>query len=117
MDAISNADRLVRMLRQRLEERAKAKVASRTVSAAPVDARGLDKVRAVTGELAGAGAKDEQLQRALVEQLLADQFGAAMVNEPKFQQIVDRVHAIMEEDLDVGAMLKQTLFDLREGEV
>ena len=114
MDPISNTDRLVQLLRQKLSERAKARSPAGAAHGATVDAKGMDKVLAVTGRSAEAGADDAQLQRILIEQLLADQFGPAMVNEPKFQQVVDRVHDIMKSDPDVGLMLNQTLSDVRK---
>lgn len=113
MDPISNTDRLVRLLRQKLAERTQTKRASGPSQTGPVDARGLEKIRAVTGRLADAGVEDEQMRRALIEQLLVDQFGAAMINEPKFQQVIDRVHGIMKADPEIGSLLDQTLADLR----
>lgn len=113
MDPVSNADRLVRLFRQRLEERAKAKRATGSAPHAPVLSRGMDHVRTVTGRLAQAGVNEEHLQRVLVEQLLADQFGPAMVNEPKFQQVVDRVFEAMRDDREIGPLLTEALGDLR----
>lgn len=114
MDPVSNADRLVRVLRQRLEERAKVEGAARSAPATEVRQRGPDHVRAVAGQFARAGLDDEQMRRSLVELLLADQFDPAIVNEVKFQQIVDRVAEAMASDPEVLDLLTKTASELRQ---
>jgi hypothetical protein len=113
VDPISNADRLVRLLRQRLEERSKAKSSDQTAATAQVRARGLDATKVITGQFARAGGKDGTLRRTLVEQLLADQFGSGLVNEPKFQQVVDRVTSAMEADPDIAQILGEVVLELK----
>ena len=109
MDPISNADRFVIMLRQKLAERALAK---QTAPTARTDAKfntGNDAVRAIAGRTARAGAKDRKLQRTIVEQLLADRFGAALVNEARFQQIIDQVSELMASDPDLGDLFAEVI--------
>jgi hypothetical protein len=113
MDPISNADRLVQMLRQRLEERSKAKETTKAPKTGKIARRSPDAVRAIAGQFARSGVDDEQLRRSIVEQLLADQFDPALVNEPKFQQVVDRVTETMESDPGVKALLGKVVAELR----
>jgi hypothetical protein len=108
MDPISNADRIVRLIRQRLEERTKAAITNKSQQAASVQARE-HSASAIAGELARAGAQDEQLRRSLVEQLLADQFGPVLVNDARFQQIVDLVARAMTADPAVGRLMAATI--------
>lgn len=114
MDPISNSDRLVRLLRQQLEERSRAKKTRKGDETQPVRQSGLDQVRAIASEMAQTGGQDHQLRRLLVEQLLADQFGTGLVNEPRFQQVVDQVSELMSEDDAVSALLAQATADLRK---
>jgi hypothetical protein len=113
MDLISNADRLVRLLRQKLEQRSNAKSAQS--SSAPITeyARGINATKAITGQYARAGGREDALRRTLVEQLLADQFGTELVNEPKFQQVVDKVTDAMVADPDVADILGQVVTELK----
>jgi hypothetical protein len=113
MDPISNADRLVRLLRQRLEERSKARTAKSAAPASSVQPRGIEATKAIAGRFARDGGSEAALRRTLVEQLLADQFGAGLVNEPKFQQLVDRVASAMEGDPGVAELLEQVVAELK----
>jgi hypothetical protein len=113
MDPVSGADRFVRLLRQRLEERAKAQNAVPSGKVARARPRDSDALSPLTGALARAGADDDRLRRSLVEQLLADHFGPALVNDAKFQQVVDDVTQIMASDESIGPLLNNALGGLR----
>jgi len=113
MDPVSGTDRLVRLLRQKLEERAAAQRATKNDKVATVQPRGTDILPVVTEELARAGADDDRLRRSLVEQLLADQFGPALVNDAKFQQVVDEATRIMASDQRINAIFTNVLGGLR----
>jgi hypothetical protein len=107
MDPISNVDRLVLLLRQRLSERSRggAGATRRDRAAAKPDAvRALDGVRDLD---------DRQLRRALVQNVLTDQFGAEMINEAQFQQMVDRVTETIEDDAAASALLGRLVAELR----
>jgi hypothetical protein len=114
MDPVSNADRLVRLLRQKLEERAKAKAPMQTARLSEVRPRGTESVEAIAREFARAGVDDKQLRRSLIEQLLADQFGPTLTNEAKFQQVIDRVDEIMSADATIGALMDRTIQQIRD---
>jgi hypothetical protein len=113
MDPISNADRLVRLLRQRLEERSKAGSSDAAKPALSVQARSVDATKKIAGRLAREGGANAILRRALIEQLLADQFGVGILNEAKFQQLVDRVETAMEDDPQVSNLLGNVLLQLK----
>jgi hypothetical protein len=113
MEALSNVDRFVVLLRQKLAERATVRPASakrtsrtdRTAQTAPQ--------RAIAEVAARAGADDRTLRRTIVEQLLTDQLGPELANEPRFQQIVERVTALIAADPELGAVLAEILVQVR----
>ncbi len=110
MDPISNVDRLVLLLRQRLLERTKASGAAGrraptgTVSREPLNIQALAAVE---------GIDDRQLRRSLIQGILSERFGEEMVNEPKFQQVVDRVADALSADSDGDALMTQITQALR----
>ena len=112
MDPISNADRLMVLLRQRLQERAKASAGSRAAarkrSSAPA-AAGLEALAAMDG------ADTQQLRRACIQSLLADQLGSALINDAQFQQVVSRVADAIGADAGSSRLLDRLLTDLRAG--
>lgn len=113
MDPISNVDRLVIILRQRLQERSKAGAAAR---GARESATGESRSAGLANVVAMAGANavdDAQLGRALIESILADQFGAGMLNEPRFQQVVDRVAIALEDSPGGSALLTRMIEEVR----
>jgi hypothetical protein len=113
MDPISNADRFIILLRQKLAERAQAKKAFPTTKTDAKPTVGYDAVRAVARRTARAGVEDRKLRRTIVEQLLADRFGAALVNEARFQQIVDQVSELMASDPDLGGLFAEVMAQVR----
>jgi hypothetical protein len=114
MNPISNADRLARLLRRKLEGRAKAKAPALSTRPDEVRSQGIEAVSAITSKFARAGANDKQLRRSLVEQLLADQFGPKLANEAKFQQVIDQVEEMMATDPTIGPLLDRALLQIRE---
>jgi hypothetical protein len=108
MDPVSNVDRLVLLLRQRLMERSKSEPVRKTGRAA--ERRGLDNVQALA---AVESVDDRQLKRALIQNLLAEQFGAGLINEAKFQQVVDRVTETLESDTAAAGLLSRVVTELR----
>jgi hypothetical protein len=114
MDAISNTDRFVILLRQKLAKRAETKELRRTektVSRAPA---GRDGIRAISGRAARAGANDKILRRTIIEQLLADRFGSALINEARFQEIVDQVTELMASDPSLSSLFTSVVAEIRE---
>ncbi len=113
MDPVSNSDRLVRLLRQQLVERSRAKSTRKSQKGKPAQNEGVDRLSAIAGEVVKAGGQDQQLRRLLVEQLLSDQFGPVLTNEPRFQQVVDQVSEIMSSDPSISDLLSQVTAELR----
>lgn len=113
MDPISSADRFVILLRQKLAERAQSKQASATTRSDAKSNTGNEAVRAIAGRTARAGVEDRKLRRTIVEQLLADRFGTAIINEARFQQIIDQVSELMTADPDLGKLFADVLTQVR----
>lgn len=113
MDPISNADRLVLLLRQKLQERAKAASAGKAAGkananvATPAEPSGVQAMAAIDG------ADERALRRALIQNLLADQLGPELVNDAQFQQIVSRVTEAIEEDQGASQLLSRLVADIR----
>jgi hypothetical protein len=111
MDPISNVDRLVRLLRARLDERAKA---SRTERRAPQsDAQGAEKPDPLSALAAAEGVPQRALKRALIEHILADHFGHDLINEARFQQVTERVAETLESDPASDALMTRLVKELR----
>ena len=113
MDPISNADRFVILLRQKLAERAQTKKTSPTAATDAKPTVSHHAVRAVAGRTARAGVEDRKLRRTIVEQLLVDRFGAALVNEARFQQILDQVSELMASDPNLGDLFAEVMAHVR----
>ena len=111
MEPISNVDRLVLLLRQRLRERDAVKGGRAPTARARARVGG-----AVTAQALASVAEMEerQLRRSLIQGLLSDQFGHSLVNEARFQQIVDRVVGALEADEDARALLERVTKELRQ---
>jgi hypothetical protein len=112
MDPITNVDRLILLLRQRLQERDTIRRSPRGSSRkAEARAEGVSAAQALA---ALEDVDDRQLRRALIQGLLSDHFGRHLINEAKFQQMVDRVVTAIEGD-DVGkALLDRMTTELRD---
>lgn len=113
MDPVSNANRIAMMLRQRLEERSRAGAGARSGR----------KEASGSGDVAGKGAlrnadaveglDDRKLKRVVIEHILVDQFGPALVNDAKFQQLVDQVTEAIDTDANAALLLSRAMTELR----
>ncbi len=111
MDPINNIDRLVFVLRQRLQER--TRLATKPLA---VDGQGRSSNVAPTGVGALAavdGLDDRQLRRALIQNILSEQLGSEMLNDAKFQQVVDKVSDTISADAESAALMARTIGELR----
>ena len=114
MDPISNVDRLVLVLRQRLVERTRASsTGGKAKHSAPANTApaGLDAVRALA---AIDEVDDQQLGRALIQSILTDQFGPELINQAKFQLAVDRVVDGLKQDPNLASLLDRVILELRQ---
>ncbi len=114
MDPVSNADRVIRILREQLERKSKTRVDGKSKpSTVDLVEQGNARVAATVGSMARQGLDDSALQRLIVEHLLVEQFGSQLVNDAKFQQIVDRVMNMIMTDKRTRSLLDQSLVQLR----
>jgi len=111
MEPISNADRIMAILRQRLREKTAAqpgKVRGRS---------GQEGLQAPVGGLAALaelkGATPAQLRHACIQALLSDQLGEGLLNEAQFQQVVSQVVAALSEDAAAARLLDRVIGDLK----
>lgn len=113
MDRISNADRVILVLRQRLLERARAGNASRNqkpddkASTAPGS---LDNLHALAGV---QDIEDRQLGRALIQSLLVEELGSELINDAKFQRTIDQVLETLEREAKTRQLLGRLVSELR----
>lgn len=110
MDPISNVDRVVLILRQRLQERARAAASKNVTLAGDAQKTPLEVVQSLA---VAEGLGDRELGRALVQSLLTDHFGRDLVNDAKFQRVVDRVTETLEADPTSAQLLADTVRQLR----
>jgi hypothetical protein len=111
MEPISNADRLVMLLKQKLEERAKAArggAKSKSGVAVPIEPSGVRALAALEG------ADERSLRRAIIQNLLADQLDPALLNDAQFQQVVTRVTDAIEDDRGASQLMHQVVAELRK---
>ena len=107
MDPISNADRVVMLLRERLRERGGAsgrKPESSSTGVTPRSVEALAKIHNVD---------DRQLRRTFIQNILTDQFGSSVLNSAKFQQLVGRVTDALEADPETAALLSGSIEELK----
>ena len=110
MDPISNSDRMVALLRQKLEERMKAARAPSKPGAnvaAPSIPTGVQALAALDG------ADDRSLRRALIQHLLAGQLDPSLMNDAQFQQMVTRVTEAIEDDHEASQLMTRVLAELK----
>jgi hypothetical protein len=107
VDPISNSDRILALLRVRLREQARSsKVPMRRVSGSPRD--GMAAVRA----LAEVEARDDrQIRRLFLQEILVEQFGPNLIQDAKFQTVVDNVLDALGQDEATRTLMDRVLSD------
>lgn len=110
MDPVSNVDQLVMLLRQRLLERSKS-TASPRKSGFPSSTK--PPFATVQALAAVESLDDRELRRALVQHILADRFGRPLINDARFQQVVDKVTETMQRDRGASRLLERMVGELR----
>ena len=112
MDPISQVDQLAMILRQRILDHSKGRVVKREVAERET---GTSWVAGLKALAATEAVDDHQLRRTLVQHILADQFGHGLINETKFQQVVERVTEALEADAAGSALINRCVLELRGG--
>ncbi len=110
MDPISSTDRLVLLLRQKLQERAKSGARATEKHAPSTEPSTTSPLQALA---ATEGQDERHLRRAFIQHLLADQLGSAFLNDARFQQVVTRVTDVIELDEVASGLLSRLLVELR----
>ena len=113
MDPVSNVDALVLLLRQRLTERSRSTAPRTATAARPGRPAAADPLGALQALAAIDGVDERKLARGLIQSLLAEHFGAHLINQPEFQQVVDRVTNTLQDDAQGSALLSRLTRDLR----
>lgn len=113
MDPVSNANRIAMLLRQRLQERSRGAAAETGGRRDLPGAADAPRKGALRGASAIDALDDRRLKRALIENILADQLGAGLINDAKFQQVIDQVTEAIDADADGALLLARTIADLR----
>ncbi len=98
------------VLRQRMLERSKATTTKRKDSGPDAKSNWVDTLIAMA---AVEGVDDHQLRRAFVQNILADQFGHNLINETKFQQVIERVTEALEADETGSVLINRCVAELR----
>ena len=111
MDPVSNVDRIVLILQQRLRDRTRAVAHSTTNQ--PASKPPADALASVQALAAVEGVDEGQLRRALIQNVLADQFGAELINDAKFQQVVEGVTQTINADGQASELLGRAIHELR----
>lgn len=112
MDPVSNVDRLVLILRQQLEERAARGATAPTSAPKPAGSTRASNLRALA---ALDGVDDAALGRTIIEGILTDAFGAELLNDARFQQVVERVTRTIEEEQEAKRLLLRLVGAVRRG--
>ncbi len=111
MEPVSNIDRVVILLKQRLDERSRA---ARKSGAGEALAQRATGAATGLGALAALGGVDDrQLRRTFIQTLLADQFGDGLINDAQFQQVVTRVSDAIESDKSAAALVSRLVTEIR----
>jgi hypothetical protein len=111
-DSVSSADHLIILLRQKLRERSRLAGKDKSLSRSGTEAEPFG-IKAIQALIAAKSADQGLLRRALVQNLMAEQFGQDMINDAQFQQIVSRVTDAIEEDADASILIARVLSELK----
>ncbi|HWU94986.1 MAG TPA: hypothetical protein VN029_05270 [Sphingomonas sp.] len=114
MTRVGNVDQVLLLLREQLQRAGRTRgvtAKSRAREAEASTARPLDRVRALA---ALDTLEEEDLRRAVVRGLLAEQFGEAVGNDPALIAIVDQVSRIIGETAEGRELMDRALAQLKE---
>lgn len=98
------------LLRARLQQMARASHQRDVPAARKESANLLANVRRMAKR---DGLKDDELERTLIEALLAEEFGQAITGEVRFQQIANQVLDIIKRDQEARSLMRDVVTKLR----
>lgn len=118
MDAVSNINQVMLILRQKLQERARKSPAastgkSKTSAQDAARADDVDPMRRIADLAQDDGFDDQQLARLFIESLLTQEFGTSLTNDAQFQQVIERVMQGLSSDAQLASILNKTVTDIR----
>jgi len=102
------------LLRQKLERAAelkKGQKAKSVGSTARDDPSSIQRIRALAQM---DTLSDEDLERSMIQGLLVEELGEALVNDPKFQQLVSRITEMLATDDAAKALLAAARQELKD---
>lgn len=114
MTRISSSDHIMVLLRQKLERAAELKKGQKTKSVdgpARDDPSGIQRIRALAQI---ETLSDEDVERSIIQGLLVEELGEALVNDPKFQQMVSRITEMLANDEAARSLLTAARHELKD---
>lgn len=115
MTRITQSDQIVQLLRQQLQRVAGQKGTARKSRTEKTTDRQSTKGR-VEALAALQNLPEDDVERAILRMLLADEIGEAIGNDPKFQAVIEKVHQMIRSDRETKRLLESAIQVLREGE-
>jgi hypothetical protein len=115
MDAVSNINQVMLILRQKLQERAcRPSTSARDVQGqTAVRTENLDPHSHIAALSRQEGLDEQHLARLFIESLLNQEFGSVLVNDAQFQQVITRVVQVIEGDVTLSGTLLQTIKQIK----
>lgn len=115
MTRISNVDQVLMLLRQQLQRLGKADRSAKGSSTAAMRAehRPPAPIR-IEAVLRDAPLSEEDLARTLIQAMLVDEFGEAVANDHKFQNVSAEVYRLVAQDPEASRVLSAALAGLRK---
>jgi hypothetical protein len=113
MTRISNADQVLLLLHEQLDRLARKRSAGSTRARSPSVGTPEPMAR-LRARAAQEGIAEEDLKRALVRGLLAQQLGDAIANDPAFEVIAGDVARMIGESEEGRALLDRALIQLND---
>lgn len=110
MTRITNADQVLALLRVHLERVRK----TRRQTQESATKRGLPALQRLRGLARASPLSEEEIERILVAGILEEEFGALIASDPKFQQVIDEVLAILRSDNDARRLIKKAMVHLSD---
>jgi hypothetical protein len=114
MTRISSSDHIMILLRQKLERAAELKKGQKARAVggtARDDPSNIQRIRALA-QLDTLS--DEDVERSMIQGLLVEELGEALVNDPKFQQLVSRITEMLTHDEAGKALLAAARQELKD---
>lgn len=93
------------LLRQKLERAAELKRGQKSRSVTNASRSDPSSVLRIRALAQIDGLSDEDIERSIIQGLLVEELGEALVNDPKFQQLVSRITELLVADVAAKSLL------------